>query len=65
MVFIHSITRTIAPLLARWGMTARALDTAAFLPSDSESDEDTRNGVHSVYLYEIALLGASATLSVS
>ncbi|KAF1317457.1 hypothetical protein FI667_g14795, partial [Globisporangium splendens] len=53
---LRSITRSIAPLLARWGMEARALDTAPFLPNaDSEagsSDDDP--AYDNVYLYEIS-----------
>ncbi|TYZ60396.1 hypothetical protein PybrP1_006122 [[Pythium] brassicae (nom. inval.)] len=35
---LRSITRSIAPLLARWRMTARAVDTKQFLPSELEGD---------------------------
>ncbi|TMW60118.1 hypothetical protein Poli38472_000160 [Pythium oligandrum] len=44
---LRSINRSVAPLLTRWGMTAKAIDKSEFIHDDSADD--------SVYLYEITL----------
>lgn len=48
-----SINRTIAPLLLRWGMTAKVIDKQSFLDQQIDEQEDS-SSFENVYLYEIA-----------
>lgn len=52
-----SINRTIAPLLLRWGMTAKVVDKHSFL-AHLNYEQDQNGCFENVYLYEIAPVNA-------
>lgn len=54
MCGVDSINRTIAPLLLRWGMTAKVVDKHGFLDQQSDEQDQEDSSFESVYLYEIA-----------
>ncbi|KAG7387658.1 Methyltransferase-like protein 23 [Phytophthora pseudosyringae] len=50
---LRSISRSIAPLLARWGLTAKAIDKSELVSDSSYVDDSSARDFDSVYLYEV------------
>ncbi|EEY58283.1 uncharacterized protein PITG_00929 [Phytophthora infestans T30-4] len=54
---LRSINRSIAPLLSRWGLTARSICKDAYIDDSNELDDSLGQDFDSIYLYEVKLQG--------